>query len=175
MRVDRAFTGRANLFAQTAGVAVVDAQGVDRFNEVDADITLATLGAFAPVVPGRMIATVKIIPFAVGAGARDRALAIAKAGAPLVRIAPYRIAKVGIISTMLPGLSDKVIDKTLQVTQQRLAPAGAAIIAERRVMHETGALAGALDAVLRDGAELVSYSGRLPSRIGATWFRRQSR
>jgi molybdenum cofactor cytidylyltransferase len=159
VHVDRAFTGRANLFAQAAGVVVIDAQGVDRFNEVDADITLATLGAFAPVVPGKMIATVKIIPFAIGAGARDRALAIAGDRSPLVRVAPYRIAKVGIISTMLPGLTDKVIDKTLRVTQQRLAPAGAAIIAERRVMHETGAVAGALDAVLGDGAELVIVFG----------------
>jgi len=61
VHADRAFTGRANLFAETAGVVVVDPAGVDRFNEVDADITLATLEAFAPVVAGKMIATVKII------------------------------------------------------------------------------------------------------------------
>ena len=65
VHVDRAFTGRANLFAQSAGVVVVDQDGIDRFNEVDEDITLATLAPFAPVVAGKMIATVKIIPFAV--------------------------------------------------------------------------------------------------------------
>src|SRR5580692_734100 len=37
--VDRAFTGRANLFAESAGVVVVDNARVDRFNEVDPDIT----------------------------------------------------------------------------------------------------------------------------------------
>ncbi len=136
VHVDRAFTGRANLFAETAGVVVVDPAGVDRFNEVDADITLATLEAFAPVVPGKMIATVKIIPFAVSAAARDRALAVARAAAPLVRVAPYRIRKIGVISTVLPGLADKVIEKTLRVTQERLAPAGAKIVAERRVPLE---------------------------------------
>ena len=78
MRVDRAFTGRANLFAETAGVLVVDKDGIDRLNEVDADITLATLAAFAPVVAGKMIATVKIIPFAVAGAARDQALAVAR-------------------------------------------------------------------------------------------------
>jgi molybdenum cofactor cytidylyltransferase len=163
VRVDRAFTGRANLFAETAGVVVVDEAAIDRFNEVDPDITLATLEAFAPVVPGKMIATVKIIPFAVSAAARDKALAVARAGgpasAPLLRVAPYRIRKVGVISTILPGLADKVIDKTLRVTRERLAPAGAAIVAERRVPHETALLARALDEVLGAGAELVIVFG----------------
>jgi molybdenum cofactor cytidylyltransferase len=157
--VDRAFTGRANLFAESAGVVVVDSARVDRFNEVDPDITLATLAGFAPVVAGKMIATVKIIPFAVARAARDEALAVAREAAPLVRIAPYRIRKVGVISTVLPGLADKVIEKTLRVTAERLAPAGAAIVAERRVPHETAALARALDEILAGGAELVLVFG----------------
>jgi molybdenum cofactor cytidylyltransferase len=159
VHVDRAFTGRANLFAETAGVVVVDPAGVDRFNEVDADITLATLDAFAPVVAGKMIATVKIIPFAVSAAARDKALAVARAASPLVRIAPYRVRKVGVISTVLPGLADKVIEKTLRVTQERLAPAGGKIIAERRVAHESAPLARALSDVLDAGAELAIVFG----------------
>jgi len=159
VHVDRAFTGRANLFAEAAGVLVVDAEGIDRLNEVDPDITLATLAAFAPVVVGKMIATVKIIPFAVAKEARDKALAAARAARTLVRVAPYRIRKVGVISTLLPGLADKVIEKTLRVTLDRLAPANASIVAERRVPHETAALAPALEEVLKSGAELVIVFG----------------
>src|SRR5258708_809342 len=81
------------------------------------------------------------------------------AAAPLVRVAPYRIRKVGVISTVLPGLADKVIEKTLRVTQERLAPAGAKIVAERRVPHETAPLARALDEVLAAGAELAIVFG----------------
>jgi molybdenum cofactor cytidylyltransferase len=157
--VDHAFTGRANLFAQHAGVLVVDRDGIDQLNEVDPDITLATLGAYAPVVAGKMIATVKIIPFAVSGAARDRAVAAARAHAPLVRVAPYRLRKIAVISTLLPGLADKVIDKTLKVTAERLAPASAKIIAERRVPHDTAALARALDETLALGAELVIVFG----------------
>ena len=65
VHVDRAFTGRANLFAEQAGVLVVDKDAIDRLNRVDEAITFATLPAFKPVVEGEMIATVKIIPFAV--------------------------------------------------------------------------------------------------------------
>ena len=159
VRVDRAFTGRANLFAQEAGVLVVDKDAVDRLNEVDESITFATLPAYKPVVAGEMIATVKIIPFAVPIAQRDAALAVVRARAPLIRVAPYRIRKIGVVSTLLPGLAPKVIDKTLRVTEERLAPAGARIVAERRVPHEQGALAAAIEEVLAAGAELVIVFG----------------
>jgi molybdenum cofactor cytidylyltransferase len=159
VHVDRAFTGRANLFARAAGVLVVDRDAIGRLNEVDPAITLATLDAFAPVVAGKMVATVKIIPFAVAKHARDKALAAARADKPLIRVAPYKIRKVGVISTVLPGLADKVIEKTLRVTLDRLKPAQASIIAERRVPHETAALARALEEVLAAGAELVLVFG----------------
>jgi molybdenum cofactor cytidylyltransferase len=159
VRVDRAFTGRANLFAEAAGVLLVDRASIDRLNRVDPAITLATLAAYAPVVPGKMIATVKIIPFAVEARSRDRAVALANEAKPPVRVAPYRVKKIGVVSTLLPGLADKVIEKTLKILGDRVAPAGAAIVAERRVPHESGALAQALDEVLRAGAELVIVFG----------------
>jgi molybdenum cofactor cytidylyltransferase len=159
VRVDRAFTGRANLFAETAGVLVVDKAGIDRLNEVDESITFATLAAYKPVVAGEMVATVKIIPFAVAAAHRDAAVAAARRQDPLIRVAPYSIRKVGVISTLLPGIAPKVIDKTLKVTRQRLAPANAHIIDELRVPHEQAALAAALEQVLSAGAELVIVFG----------------
>ena len=159
VRVDRAFTGRANLFAQEAGVLVVDKDAVHRLNQVDESITFATLPAYKPVVAGEMIATVKIIPFAVPFAQLDAALAVVRARAPLIRVAPYRIRKIGVVSTLLPGLAPKVIDKTLRVTEERLAPAGARIVAERRVPHEQGALAAAIEEVLAAGAELVIVFG----------------
>jgi molybdenum cofactor cytidylyltransferase len=140
-------------------VLLVDRAAIDRLNCVDPAITLATLAAFAPVVAGKMIATVKIIPFAVEARSRDRAVAVASEARPLVRVAPYRVKKIGVVSTLLPGLADKVIEKTLKILGDRIAPARAAIVAERRVPHESRALAQALDEVLHAGAELVIVFG----------------
>ena len=147
VNVERAFTGRANLFAAQAGVLVVDRAAVDRINGVDEAITFATLAAFKPVVEGEMIATVKLIPFGVEAKLRDAAVAVAGKGA--LRIAPYAIKRVGVVSTLLPGLAPKVIEKTLRVTAERLAPAGATIIAERRVPHDETALAAVDQGIAR--------------------------
>lgn len=157
INVERAFTGRSNLFAARPGVLVVDRAAVDRINGVDEAITLATLPAFKPVVEGEMVATVKLIPFGVEARLRDAAVKAAGGGA--LRIAPYVIKKVGVVSTLLPGLASKVIDKTLRVTAERLAPAGAAILAERRVPHDEIALAAAINELLALGAELVIVFG----------------
>jgi molybdenum cofactor cytidylyltransferase len=159
VRADRAFTGRANLFAEEPGVLVFDKTAIDCLNLIDEAVTFATLPAFKPVVAGEMIATVKIIPFAVASAVRDASVAVARSKAPLIRVAPYRIHKVGVVSTVLPGLATKVIEKTLTVTAERLKPAGAAIVAERRVAHEQAAIAKAIEEVLREGAELVLVFG----------------
>lgn len=155
--VDGAVTGRANLFAAHSGVLVVDRDAVDRINRVDESITLATLPAFKAVVAGEMIATVKIIPFGVPAALRDAAVRAVAPG--MLRVVPYTIRRVGVVSTTLPGLASKVIDKTLRVTAERLAPAGAEIIAERRVPHDEARLSEAIEALLGQGAELVVVFG----------------
>jgi molybdenum cofactor cytidylyltransferase len=157
INVERAFTGRANLFAARAGVLVIDRAAVDRINGVDEAITFATLSAYKPVVEGEMVATVKLIPFGVEAKLRDAAVKAAGQGA--LRIAPYVIKRVGVVSTLLPGLAPKVVEKTLRVTSERLAPAGATIIAERRVPHDEAALAAAIKELLAQGAELVIVFG----------------
>jgi len=159
VRADRAFTGRCNLFAEAAGVLVLDKDAVDRLNRIDEAVTLATLPAFKPVVEGEMIATVKIIPFAIAGAARDKAVAEAVRAKPVIHVAPYKVRKIGIVSTLLPGLSPKVIDKTLKITAARIAPAGATIVAEKRVPHDTAALARAIDELLKAGAELVIVFG----------------
>ena len=153
---DAAFTGRVNIRAGANGVVVVDRAGVDALNHIDEAVTLATLPPFHRVTTGEMIATVKIIPFAVS----DAAMAaLAPLSRPLVEVAPYRIKRVAVISTLLSGLPDKVVAKTLRVTAARLAPAGATIVSERRVRHDEGELARALAEVAADGAELTLVFG----------------
>jgi molybdenum cofactor cytidylyltransferase len=78
---------------------------------------------------------------------------------PVIRVAPYKIRKIGVVSTLLPGLAPKVVEKTLKVMAERIAPAGASIIAERRVPHEQAALAKSIDELLKVGAELVVVFG----------------
>jgi len=153
---DAAFTGRVNLRAGTGGVLLVDRAGIDALNRVDEAVTLATLPAFRAVTVGEMIATVKIIPFAVAGSVMQ---ALAPVCRPLIEVAPYKVRRVAVISTLLPGLAEKVIAKTLRTTAARLRPTGAVIVSERRVRHDEAEVARALAEVAGEGAELALVFG----------------
>lgn len=141
VRVEKPFTGRSNLFAEAAGVLVVDEAAIDAINSIDERVTVATLPNYRAVVEGEMIGTVKIIPFAAPSRVLDAAMAKA-AGA--IRVARFRALNVGVVSTLLPGLKASVVTKTLRVMAERLAPAGATIVSDVRVPHDAGDLRKAI-------------------------------
>jgi molybdenum cofactor cytidylyltransferase len=157
VRADEAFTGRVNMFAESPGVLLVDPAAIDAFNAVDEAITLATLPRFAAVEAGRMVATVKIIPFAVPGTALDAALSATPASP--VALAPFRLTRFGMIQTVTGATPEKVLDKTRRVTETRAAAMGATLMAERRVNHEAAPLAEALAKDVAAGAELLLVFG----------------
>lgn len=158
VEIEPPFTGRVNLFAQTAGLLVVDAARIDRLNARDEAVTIATLPAMAPVQPGRMVATVKIIPFAVPRGLLDACRADL-AGEPVVRVAPFTAKRVRLIQTRLPGTSAKMLDKTVRVTAERVASVGGELLGESCCAHEPVALAAELTRVQAAGCDLVLVAG----------------
>lgn len=159
LKASAAFTGRCNLLAEAAGIVVVDAGAVDRLNQIDEAITLATTRPFAALESGEMAATVKIIPFAVPRATLDRALAVLRESGPIVRVAPYRVRKAGFVYTTVAGLKDSVIEKTVFAIRARLARVGATLVHERSCPHREEAIAGAVTAALDAGAEIVLVFG----------------
>jgi len=150
------FTGRANLFAEAAGLAVIDRAAIDRLNAIDEAITVASLPSHRPVEEGDMVATVKIIPFSTRGETLEAALAAIVS--PPVSVAPFRPLRVAVASTVLPGLKESVIAKTLRALEARLAPTGARVVAHVTAPHEIGPLAAALERLAR-GAELIIVFG----------------
>ena len=72
-----------------------------------------------------MVATVKIIPFAVPRAVLERCIKIAVEAGPLVAVAPYRHLEVALIQTRLPSVKEAVLDKTVAITADRRGrPAG---------------------------------------------------
>jgi molybdenum cofactor cytidylyltransferase len=158
LRAEPPFTGRANLFAEAAGVLLVDAARIDAANDIDDAITIATLPAMKRVSLGEMIGTVKIIPFAVPGAKLEKAMAAAKGA---IAIAPFLEKRIAVISTELPGLKRSVIDKTLRVLEDRLTAATAqeaAITGHAITPHETETLTEAL-AKAAAGADIVIIFG----------------
>jgi molybdenum cofactor cytidylyltransferase len=153
----KAFTGRANFYAEEAGLCIVDRAAVDRFNLIDEAITVATLEPETVVEPKQMVATIKIIPFAVRAEALEAS--IATVTAPLFQVAPFMRHRVALVQTTLPGLKDSILDKTVETTRERLEALGSTLRWERRVRHDETLLAPVIKEMLAGGADLVLVAG----------------
>jgi len=156
-----ASTGRANLHADAAGVLAVDREAIDAVNRVDEALTLGTLSPFAPVSAGEMVATIKVIPFAVPRSTLHRALAAARrAGAPLVRVSPFSARRAGLVLTRLPGMSEGLLDRAAAAQATRMERLGGGLVREHRCAHRPEEVTRALRALVdEDGADLLLVMG----------------
>ncbi len=159
LRVGAPFTGRANLFAERGGVLVFDPERLDAVNLVDEALTLATLAPFETVAPRQMVATVKMIPFAVPRASLDKALALAGAAGPLLALHPFRAHEAALVATKLPATKESVLDKTRDVLADRLAALGSRLAKEYRCAHNEMAVAGAVTEALAAGFSPVLVFG----------------
>jgi molybdenum cofactor cytidylyltransferase len=157
--VGRAFTGRCNLFAKHAGLLLVDAHRVDAMNRVDEAMTVATLAAHTRVSERQLLATIKIIPFAVPRDRLSRARTVLQSTEAALRVAALRCLDVALVQTRLPGTRDSVLDKTATVIGRRLEVLGSRLAWEKRCAHDPEALRSALQALVADAARMVLIVG----------------
>ena len=154
-----AFTGRCNLFAEAAGVAVIDRARIDALNLVDEAVTIATVVPMDAVEPRQMVATVKVIPFAVTEAVVARCASIARDPGPLLRIAPFQAKAVGLVQTRLQGSKESVLDKGRAAVEARLEALGSRLLGEIRAEHTAEAVAAAISALAAKGADAILVSG----------------
>ena len=158
--VSRSFTGRVNFFAKANGLLTYPVAHLQAFNRVDESITLAALPPNTPVSAGQMIATLKIIPFAIPRSALEIARSVAKHGRDrLFSVVAFQTLNVGLIQTRLPGTKPTVLEKTTDVTRARLAALDCGLVSDQVVDHNVQQLSRAIKAMLRDGVEMVLISG----------------
>jgi molybdenum cofactor cytidylyltransferase len=154
--VEPAFTGRSNLFAETAGVLLIDVAAIDAVNAIDEAVTIATLPHLKRVSAGEMVATVKIIPFAVP----DPVLAAAVSRARgAVRVAQFRSKRLAVVSTTLPGLKPSVVDKTMRVLENRLPAGFVDILSHDKVAHAEADLVAALRTAVAAQPDIIIIYG----------------
>jgi molybdenum cofactor cytidylyltransferase len=152
------FTGRVNLFAEQAGVVLIDAERIDRINQVHEAITVATVAAYARAEPRQMVATIKIIPFAAPRDAVDKCIAIA-GNEPALHVAPFGAKRIGLIQTAVASTKASVLDKTREVTRGRVLGLGGTLLGERRTSHRELELARQIEAFKGEGIDILLIAG----------------
>jgi molybdenum cofactor cytidylyltransferase len=141
-----ASTGRVNLHAETSGLLKIKAKSINKINGVEPSITVTTLPDFTVCQAGAMVATVKIIPFA--APRKSVREVTNLAGKKVLELLPFQPLQVGLIQTTLPHTKDSVLEKTADVTRQRVTGFSGAITVSAHCEHNTHDLAETLHAML---------------------------
>ena len=133
-----AYTGRVNLLAKSAGVVMLDADAIEAVNRVHPMITIATVPPYQQMAEGGMVATIKMISYAVPGSALAAACEKARAALRLMRPS---IDTIGLIVTETAGGAG---DKGWRATADRVAAFGVDLAAPILVPHDVDALAEAL-------------------------------
>jgi molybdenum cofactor cytidylyltransferase len=155
--------GRMNVVASVRGVVRVDADCLGRMNEIEG-ITVATIGRHACAGPKQLVATIKIIPFAVPRTALDRVAQVAGAtGTPPIRIDALSTRRTALILSGMPGARERVMGEFGPAIRTRLEALGSTLDWVDYVQlededHERQ-LAEMLSLRIGDGAQAIVLAG----------------
>lgn len=138
LRLTTGFTGRVNLLAEGPGVAMLDVAAIEAVNRIHPMITIATVPAFQQMHVDGMVATIKIISYAVPRA--DLAAACARATEAISLKRP-QLRSARLIITEVPGGAG---DKGASAIADRLDAFGIEMPAPVMVRHDSAALARAL-------------------------------
>ncbi|MCA9970076.1 MAG: molybdopterin-binding protein [Anaerolineales bacterium] len=154
-------TGRVNLYATALGLLRVDAARLLALNE-QPGITLATLRHNTAVSPAKMVATVKIIPYAVPETA-VRAVEALQAAGPLVHVDPLPNRRVDLLLSGSPAARERIVGSFDPPLRQRIEQLGSTLASVDFIPledeHGERALAEAICQRVAAGSGLLLLAG----------------
>jgi len=159
IRAGRAFTGRCNLYAEADGLLILSPAAVDSINRVHESLTLATLKNAVRVRSGQMVATSKIIPYAVPQSALSQCLAVADNPDPVLTVHAFRSRRVALIQTKLPAAREALLDNMYGAIKNRIVSLGSTLKPDIRCAHEVQTIAAKLRIELAQGIDLLLVAG----------------
>lgn len=157
LRLTDAFTGRVNILADGPGVIVLEVGALEAFNRVDPMITVATVPQYQQIGAGGMVATIKVISYAVAGTAVERAIApLADLAGGAIRLSRPMFQSAGLVVTDIPGGPPN--DKGVAAVRGRVEALGMTLTDLQFVPHRTTELSAALRALGGDLAMVLTGS-----------------
>jgi molybdenum cofactor cytidylyltransferase len=150
-----AATGRANLKAMTAGLLRVNVEAIADLNQIDDGIMVATLVTHSFVRAAQMVATVKIIPFAVAQSAVQAVEEYSRSVTPIISVRALPARKVGLIVTAHQNQHQRIAAEFTSALQTRLERLGSTIIQTDFAEHEIADIALMIQRQLAAGHEMI--------------------
>jgi molybdenum cofactor cytidylyltransferase len=127
VRVTAPGVGRANLIATAAGPLRIHVPALDRLNNIDEGITIATLREHTLVQTRQLLALVKIIPFGISAARVEDVEAMAKEYAPIITVRPLQARKVALILSGPESAAESLFNEFVPPVQKRVTQLGSTL------------------------------------------------
>ncbi|MEP2781378.1 MAG: molybdopterin-binding protein [Pseudoruegeria sp.] len=141
LQVANPFTGRVNIYANCNGIAEIDEVAIAKANAIDPMITVATVAPFARMRDRGMVATIKIISYAVASRDMDQVIVCAQ-DAIRLKVATYRT--VSLILTETEADTALQDEKGIKAIKNRLAALDVTLCEVLVCRHEIKDLSQAL-------------------------------
>lgn len=155
--MSRPRTGRVNLLAAREGLCLFEPERIREANAVNHCITVSTLAENQWVARGRMLATIKIISYAVPA--TDVQRVISSFNESTIDVHTTTPKRAILIQTRLSATKESMLEKTQRITAERLTSRGAALDADYRCPHDSVAVQDSLREALTAGVDWIFMIG----------------
>lgn len=147
--------GRVNLIALERGLLALDLDRLAQINSLDG-LTVATLRQHTVVQPRAIVATVKVIPYAVPEAHLREVEALA---GPIVAVRPLPARRVGVVLTSSDNGRARTVETLEPPIRGRVEDLGSQVVAVLPVAHTEDAVAQAIRQLTDLGAEAVIIGG----------------
>jgi hypothetical protein len=148
---------RINLVAGRKGLLRIDAEAVFAINTLDGP-AIFTLPDRLPVLPGKVLAGVKITPVAVPESTLAEAETYARGRPqPIVQVKPFLPLTVGVVTT--EQMAEKARERFQHAVRTKMGWFGGDILRFEEVAADPAAIAATIRAQIADGARLILAGG----------------
>ena len=155
VRVKGPVQSRYNLIADYKGVLRVNIDLLRVINRVDG-VTVFSLLDRQPVLPGKIVAGVKVTPIAVPE-ARVTDVERLSGNRPPIVVLPFEPKRVAVVAT--EGLNERMRERFRAAVERKVRWYGSQVVDVRFVESDTAAVASAFRDFLNDGADILMAAG----------------
>ena len=156
LSVSDARQGRCNILADINGLLIYEPDQLYNINSITDDIGIGAINQFKMVKKNQVIATTKIIPFALNKKIIEKINEYSK---DCFKLVPFNNMNVHLIQTENKSTLKKVLDKTLFVTQKRLKNCNITHLTEKRCNHNINSLSDTIKQSIKEDAGVILVFG----------------
>jgi hypothetical protein len=157
IRIKGPIQSRYNLISERKGLLRVDIDLLRAINRVDG-VTVFSLLDRQPVLPGKIIAGVKVTPIVVPGSAIDEVERLVSiAPRPPLVVLPYARKRVAVLAT--EGLNDRMRERFTRSVEQKINWYGSDVLEVRFIGSAPGEIAATFRDFLESGADILLAAG----------------